>query len=257
MNSPPPSAGGTSNECATRPPRGALPLLDETTAVVAAFDFDGTLTRGGSVFKFLVALKGLLPVAGVTATMLPRLAKAAVLGGVAADETKEALFKRLLVGVPVDEVERRSRTFARKHLEKHLRPAVVERMRWHQEHGHSVVIVSASPECYVKVAGSILGADAVIATRLAVGGGGMLTGGYEGKNCRGSEKYVRVAGWIRASELADARGTHPILWAYGNSRGDRRLLSAADVAVNAGRLGRFGSLRHFTRLSTLDEASGR
>lgn len=239
------SSEGTSSRCATKSPGDELPVAQEGASVVAAFDFDGTLTRGGSVFKFLVAVKGLLPVVGVAITMLPRLVKAAIFGGVTADETKEALFKRLLVGVPVDEVERRSQSFAQRHVEKHLRAVTVERLRWHQDQGHAVVIVSASPECYVKVAGSLLGVDAVIATRLAVGGGRLLTGGYEGKNCRGSEKYVRVTSWIRSNDLGNATGSHPILWAYGNSRGDRRLLSAADVGVNAGRLGRLGSLRRF------------
>ena len=40
----------------------------------------------------------------------------------------------------------------------------------------------------------------------------------------------------------------PFLWAYGNSAGDRELLEAADIGVDAGRLGRFGKLRRFRRL---------
>jgi hypothetical protein len=39
------------------------------------------------------------------------------------------------------------------------------------------------------------------------------------------------------------------LWAYGNSRGDLRLLEAADHGVDVGRLGHFGRLRRFPRLS--------
>ena len=48
----------------------ALRSTDDTTngqrppgrPTVAAFDFDGTLTDGGSVFPFLVSLRGALPV---------------------------------------------------------------------------------------------------------------------------------------------------------------------------------------------------
>ena len=72
--------------------------------------------------------------------------------------------------------------------------------------GHHTVIVSASPGCYVSPAGEELGVDGVVATRLAVGGGGLLTGGYEGKNCRGAEKYARLVVHLRAQGLLSNGG---------------------------------------------------
>jgi hypothetical protein len=39
-----------------------------------------------------------------------------------------------------------------------------------------------------------------------------------------------------------------VLWAYGNSAGDRPLLAGADVGVDVGRLGPMGKLRAFRRL---------
>jgi phosphoserine phosphatase len=120
-----------------------------------------------------------------------------------------------------------------------------------------VVIVSASPECYVRVAGEILGVNGVLATRLAVGGGGLLTGNYEGKNCRGAEKYARLVVHLRANGLLGG-GDQPELWAYGNSRGDLRLLNAADHGIDAGLLGPLGRLRRFPRLAdVLRESGGR
>jgi phosphatidylglycerophosphatase C len=237
------------DQAAGRPPSDGIP-------VVAAFDFDGTLTRGGSVYPFLVALRGTAPVLRATAELSPRLLRAAVSGGAAADDAKEALFTRLLRGLPVEEVDRRSAEFAHDHLARHLRPDVERRLRWHQERGHHVVIVSASPECYVRPAGDELGVNGVVATRLAVGGGGLLTGGYEGKNNRGAEKYARLVGHLRANGLMSKDGDQPVLWAYGNSRGDLRLLSAADHGVDAGQLGRFGRLRRYPRLADVMSESG-
>ena len=105
-----------------------------------------------------------------------------------------------------------------------------------------MVIVSASPECYVRPAGELLGVDGVLATRLAVGGGGLLTGGYEGKNCRGAEKYARLVVHLRAHGFCSEEASdQPELWAYGNSRGDLRLLRAADHGVDAGLLGPSGA----------------
>jgi phosphatidylglycerophosphatase C len=226
---------------------GALPPARPT---VAAFDFDGTLTDGGSVFPFLVSLRGLLPVLGAMLRQSPALLRAAFTGGTPADEVKERLFVRLLGGLAVTELDRRSTVFAHRHLQRHLRADTRRRLEWHQRQGHYTVIVSASPECYVMPSGEELGVDGVVATRLAVGGGGLLTGGYEGKNCRGAEKYARLVVHLRSRGLLSSNGgEQPVLWAYGNSRGDLRLLNAADHGVDAGRLGPVGRLRRFPRLS--------
>jgi HAD superfamily hydrolase (TIGR01490 family) len=217
---------------------------------VAAFDFDGTLTNAGSVFPFLVSVRGLIPVLRAVLALSPGLVHAAIVGGTTADHVKEKLFTRLLAGMPAEELNRRAATFAQQHLRRHLRDDMRRRLEWHRDQGHYTVIVSASPECYVSPAGSELGVDGVVATRMAIGGGGLLTGGYEGKNCRGSEKYARLVGHLRAVGPSPASpGEQPILWAYGNSRGDLRLLEAADHGVDVGRLGRFGRLRRFSRLS--------
>src|SRR3984957_10728455 len=217
---------------------------------VAAFDFDGTLTSGGGVLPFLVAVRGFWPVLRAVVALSPMLLRSAVLGGSAADAAKEKLFTRLLGGLPLRAVDERSEEFSELHLESHLRQDPRLRLQWHQRQGHHVVIVSASPECYVLRAGEILGVDAVLATRLAVGGGGLLTGNYEGKNCRGAEKYARLVVHLRAHGLlGGGEDDQPELWAYGNSRGDLRLLRAADHGVDAGLLGPLGSLRKFPRLA--------
>jgi phosphatidylglycerophosphatase C len=223
---------------------------------VAAFDFDGTLADGGSVIPFLFSLRGVWPVLRAVVRLSPALARAAIVGGTTADDVKERLFTRLLGGLPVDEVDRRGRSFVHRHLQHHLRDDVCRRLEWHRRQGHYTVIVSASPECYVSPAGEALGVDGVVATRLAVGGGGLLTGGYEGKNCRGAEKYARLVGHLRACGVLDGPASeHPVLWAYGNSRGDLRLLNAADHGVDAGRLGPLGRLRRFPRLAQVARAA--
>jgi len=211
---------------------------------VAAFDFDGTLTTGGSVFGFLSAVSGRRAVVSASVILAPGLAHAALVSGTVADRTKELLFERVLAGVPVDRAERVAETFAARHLARHLRATVQRRFDWHRARGDRVVIVSASPELYVRVAGERLGADGVVATRLAVGGDA-LTGRYQGLNCRGAEKLRRLRQWIDESADEPER-----VWAYGNSRGDLRMLVAADIGVDVGRLGRLGHLRSFPGLES-------
>ncbi len=212
-------------------------------ADVAAFDFDGTLTQGGSVMDFLLAVRGPAKVVAAIAVLAPRLAHGALAGGTVADETKEQLFQRVLAGQEAQRVEALAERFAERHLARHLRTDLRERFERHRDRGDRLVIVSASPEVYVAVAGRLLGADGVVATRLAVGDRGRLTGRYDGANCRGEEKLRRLRAWIEEDGVIPGR-----VWAYGNSRGDLRMLNAADVGVNVGRLGRLGRLRGFPGL---------
>lgn len=168
------------------------------------------------------------------------------MSGAAADSAKESLFRKILAGRSVEEVTTVSRNFALAHLHEEIRPHVKERLDWHKRNGHHVVVVSASPEIYVSVIANELGAHGAVGTRLAVDPLGRMTGGYLGRNCRGEEKIRRLREWI------DERGftSVPEIFAYGNSRGDIRMLSAADHPFDVGRLGQLGALRHFPRLSS-------
>ncbi|MGA2838312.1 MAG: HAD-IB family hydrolase [Acidimicrobiales bacterium] len=212
-------------------------------ADVAAFDFDGTLTRGGSVFDFLAAVAGREAVLRATAELAPRLVQAALAGGTVADDTKERLFVRVLGGVDAERFHQVAQEFAVRHMAAHARPEVRRRLDWHRGRGDKVAIVSASPLAYVEVVADRLAADTAIATVLEVDDAGRLTGRYEGDNCRGEEKIRRLRLWMAET---DSEGSH--LWAYGNSRGDLRMLHAADTGVNVGRLGPLSRLREFRGL---------
>ena len=210
---------------------------------IAAFDFDGTLTDGGSVFGFLSALTGRRKVVNAAMTLLPQLAHTAIAGGEVADRTKERLFEMVLSGIETSRFEAVSAEFAKQHLAGHLRADVHRRLQWHQQRGDHTVIVSASPERYIAEAARLMDVEQALATRLATRDG-RLTGRYDGKNCRGEEKLRRLREWTAQLEAPTAR-----LWVYGNSRGDLRRMRAADVGVNVGRLGSFGRLRDFPGLA--------
>jgi phosphatidylglycerophosphatase C len=226
--------------------------------VVAAFDFDGTLTRGGSVWKFLSTVCGRDVVVSAGIVLLPKLVRAALFGGKDADAAKEALFVRTLAGRSADAVTEQAAVFGVAHYRRRHRTKVRARLDWHLRQGHRVLIVSASPEVYVSAAAAELAVHGVVATRLEVDGAGKLTGRFDGPNCRGSEKLRRLQQWIASdSDAPPITGGdpgrahdvgHPYLWAYGNSAGDFEMLQAADIGVDAGRLGRFGKLRRFRRL---------
>ncbi len=103
-----------------------------------------------------------------------------------------------------------------------LRPQAVARLRWHQQHGHRCLIVSASPEPLIAPLARHLGVE-LIATGcsdlLQVGPANPLR--LTTPNSKGPEKLQR---------LEQLLGVHPLpdhLEAYGDSRGDRELLVAS------------------------------
>ena len=217
---------------------------------VAAFDLDGTLTEGGSVVSWLRAVAGRRVVTQAVVRHGPSLLAGAVRSGSTADDAKERLFTSVLAGRSLDRVVEVSDRFAREHLHLKVRRQVAARLTAHLEAGHTVVIVSASPALYVRQIALDLGVAGSVSTELEVDEGGNLTGRYDGKNCRGQEKIDRVRHWMAQSgpHRGDDPTITPFLWAYGNSKGDRRLLQGADRGVDVGRLGPVGALRAFPRL---------
>jgi len=226
-----------------------------TSPVVAAFDLDGTLTEGGSVFHWLREVAGNGAVFRAALPLTPALTVGAIRAGHWADDAKQRLFHALLHGRSLEEVTAVSRRFileSRRFILDHLahegRPHVTARLRWHVEQGHDVVLVSASPQIYVDILTQEFGIAGGLGTRLAVEDG-RLTGYYDGKNCRGTEKMRRLSAWIAERNYPSA----PTIYAYGNSRGDRRLLAGATYGFDCGKLGRFGALRIYPPLPTTGE----
>lgn len=219
-------------------------MVDAPPSTVAAFDLDGTLTEGGSVFPWLRHLSGSPALFRAASRLAGPLLVGAIRSGASADAAKERLFRALLAGRDYEEVLEISRQFELEHLAQKARPYALSRLNWHLEKGHDVVIVSASPQLYVDVVAQSLGATGALGTRLAVDPLGKLTGGYLGKNCRGSEKLRRLSEWIDERDYP----SEPEIYAYGNSRGDKRMLRGATFGFNAGRLGYLGALRRFPRL---------
>lgn len=213
--------------------------------VVAAFDLDGTLTEGGSVFAWLRYVAGTSSANRAALRLAVPLAIGAIRSGTSADNAKERLFRALLGGRDLVELTQTSRIFAFEHLASEGRAPILARLAWHLDQGHDVVVVSASPQIYVDVVAEALRATGALGTRLAVDARGKLTGSYLGRNCRGSEKMHRLDEWIEQRRYRVA----PVVYAYGNSRGDKRLLARATHPFNVGRLGRLGSLRRFARFA--------
>ena len=190
---------------------------------IAAFDLDGTLTTRDCVVPFLRQVAG-----------TPRL-----VAGVAAHpiDASRALVRRdrdafkvlashaAFAGRALGDVEPRAEEFAAMVHSNWMRSDTVRSLDAHLQAGDQVVIVSASYAIYVEPLAVLLGAHQALATRLAVGADGRLTGELDGPNCRGPEKIRRLHDWLDTTHGGRAMVD---LIAYGDSPGDRELLADAD-----------------------------
>ena len=191
---------------------------------VAAFDFDGTITRKDTLVPFLRHVAGLPRFTAAFLTGLPALAT-----GDRREAYKAAVLRRVLAGHPAEDLRATAARYGEA-LPEQFRPEMVERIRWHQGEGHEVVIVSASLRAYLDPVVEHLGLDGVVAVELEVDDDGRLTGAMVGPNCRGAQKVVRLTEWLGGD-------TPERLRAYGNSSGDRELLAAAHEPTWVGRRG--------------------
>lgn len=192
----------------------------ETKPVVAAFDFDGTLTRRDTLLPFLIHALGTPAVMRHALILSPTLAGYG-LGLIRNDVAKERVFAQTISGTDIGVLRDKAAEFAEHKLPGLIRPEAIRRFDWHRKQGHRCVVISASLELYVKPWALKAGFDDVLASRLETREDGSITGKLSGGNCFGIEKVRRL------EALLGARSGYT-LYAYGDSRGDKELLSAAD-----------------------------
>jgi phosphatidylglycerophosphatase C len=186
------------------------------TRAVAAFDFDGTLTRRDTLVPFLRLVAGTPSWARASLSCVRHLADRDA--GQRRDRMKATMIRRVFAGRAVTTVEPVAERYAVEMTDR-LWPGSLERVAWHGAQGHRLVLVSASLALYARPAAEALGFDDVIAVELETADC-HYTGAMGGPNVRGDQKAVQ----LRAL-LGDRPGE---LWAYGNSAGDTAMLAMAD-----------------------------
>ena len=189
--------------------------------VAAFFDLDKTIIATSSAVAFSKGFlaEGLLTRRSVVASAYAQLAF--LLGGAdeAATERLRAALSRSVVGWDVAQVS----TIVRDTLHESIDPTVyaeaVELIAHHHASGHDVVVVSASGAEVVEPIAEMLGADAVIATRMAV-----ADGRYTGEidfYAYGENKAAAIR------DLAAERGYDlAVSYAYSDSVTDAPMLGA-------------------------------
>lgn len=187
---------------------------------IAAFDFDGTLTTQDTFFAFIIFVRGKKYLSKVMLRNFPFLI-GYLLKIYPNWKAKERLFSACFAGISNSEFETLGRQFAQSH--RHLlRQDAMVALKYHLSQQHKVYVVSAGIGAWITPFFTNLDNINFLTTQPEIVNN-ILTGRLGNRNCYGDEKLRR---FLEQEPLR----TEYILYAYGDSRGDRELLQEADHA---------------------------
>ncbi|MGE5499808.1 MAG: HAD family hydrolase [Syntrophothermus sp.] len=188
---------------------------------LAIFDFDKTITDRDTLTDFIRFQAGRRKFyRGLAANLFTLILY--VLKLVPNYTAKEKVLVHFFSGMPEKDMIAAGDSYAVKRLPAIIAPQALERIKYHREQGHKLVIVSASPVYWYRAWAEENGFSEIISTELEISDG-KLTGKLSGGNCYGPEKVQKLKNRIDT-------GKFDCIYAYGDSSGDRELLAMADEA---------------------------
>ena len=202
--------------------------------VIAAFDFDGTLTQRDTFVPFLARGLGWPKLLLALVRCSPWLA-AFAMRLIPNHVAKQKLMLATLKNKTTDEMDDWTSRWLAHDFPGQLQSWSMARLAEHQRAGHCCVMVSASPDIYLNRVSQQLGFDALLCTEMArvSGLGGMqLTGWMKTPNCHGEQKVLRLKAWM--AKRFGTSSNAAVVYAYGDSAGDKPMLRLAAHAFYRG-----------------------
>ncbi len=189
---------------------------------IAVFDFDGTLTTKDTLLEFIKFacgkrrfLLGFLLYSPLLLMMKLHLYPNW--------KAKEKVFAFFFKGWEYNRFMKLGQAFSCE-VEKMRNEPVIKKMESHLRHSDTVYVVSASISEWVRPWCEQMNVTEVIATEIEVDTNHLITGRFASKNCYGQEKVNRL------NKKEPYRESY-ILYAYGDSRGDKELMEYADHGI--------------------------
>jgi HAD superfamily hydrolase (TIGR01490 family) len=184
---------------------------------IAFFDFDGTITTRDTLLEFIKFAKGKWAFySGFLYNIFYLIAYKIKL--ISNQEAKEKVLSYFFKDMDLIEFDKLSEAFSKKKLPSIIRHGAEKEIARLQQGNFVVVIVSASPENWIrhwcKERNLIL-----IASELEVING-KVSGKISGKNCHGEEKVRRILEKYVLKEYDE-------IYAYGDTKGDLPMLGLA------------------------------
>ncbi len=188
--------------------------------VIAFFDFDGTITTKDSFLEMIKFHKGKATFYIGFALLMPVLALYKM-NLIPNWKAKEIVLQYFFKNTPIAIFNAAAKLFAETQIPKMLRSTAINKLNWHKENNHRIVIVSASASHWLKDWSKVLNVE-LIATELEIKDG-KVTGRLASANCFGIEKANRIKAIINLAEYSE-------IYAYGDSKGDKEMLALATKA---------------------------
>jgi len=191
--------------------------------VVAAFDFDGTITTRDTLLSFLFFVAGkkttIRKLLKLTPNFILYLFKQS-----SRQHIKELILTNFFAGMPINQMSELGEAFAKSNaMKKLIRPDAKKKLEWHRRQKHLCILISASIDVYLEPWSILAGFDDLLCSKLEVDSADNVTGKLIGANCWGPQKKLLL------DKLLGPRENY-ILYAYGDSRGDKEMLAHADHA---------------------------
>lgn len=188
------------------------------SATLVLFDFDGTITKNDSFIKFIRFVVGDAKFAYGIALLIPVLI-AYRFKLIPNYKAKQITFSYFFKGMSKEFFLQMANEYSLEHIDTIVRSQAIQKIQYHKDQGHKIVIVSASIESWLKPWCSEHNLD-LIATKIEISDG-VLTGKFITKNCYGIQKLYRIK---EIYELED----YDYIYSYGDSCGDMEMLGIAD-----------------------------
>ena len=135
-------------------------LTDHPPKGIALFDMDGTLLAWDCQLLFRHHVIREEPLRGLS---VPLFLKFLPFAGVLGIENLKRIFHSFLWKMSAEQVSEYSQSFAKRLLPS-IYPELKATLDQHRAAGHLTILSSASPECYVKEVGKLLGFDLSLGT---------------------------------------------------------------------------------------------
>jgi len=184
---------------------------------LAFFDFDGTITSKDALYQFLFfsfpkirLLSGFVFLAPFLVLHYGKMLSNA--------KMKQRVFAHFFRGLTIDAFQQLALRFCKEKLPEIIRKEAMDKIEWHKQQGHEIVVVSANfdqifaPWCKengLKIIGTCLESKA-----------GFLTGKFASLDCSGEEKVKRIKQQYALEKCE-------VIYAYGDTKGDLPMLALA------------------------------
>jgi phosphatidylglycerophosphatase C len=191
--------------------------MTNQTKSLALFDFDGTITTKDTFIEFIKFTEGRRGFYWGIFKKSPLLLLYA-LKIIPNYLAKQKLFASFYQDTESTIFNNWAKDF-KKYIDGIIKPKALQRLEFHRNQGHRILIVSAGLENMIEPwcqANSI----ELIATKIEFSNG-RLTGKFASKNCYADQKVVRIKEVLNINE-------YDKIYAYGNSKGDLAMLDLAN-----------------------------